>query len=1112
MAINWQQVKTRFSTLSPQDTVLVNGFNQEFVAAIEDFFNNNPKVKQFDYTINWRLDGGIRSVEKQSTLSPSSTNATGGRSAHNYGLAIDFAPVGLENNNNTGTYAIVTVDTPYAIRPIRVAEPWAVAIIELYNHPTLRSGATFLAGGSPDYGHIEWRNYRELARSIAPQYWSGVGNRTSTSVPTTRTTPSPALPPISPFIAANESFHPHIQYELTRRRNSAEMANVYMPYVKLTSLVKVYNANLPAGQPSGSFGAQFPSLGIHGQRIVDFDSVYNPQDGRSIVGTATDEQGRTVPVLVDANEDTNLTDPPNIPPPGIMSITAERSTAGGFGVRGGLLRANINIRAYSLGQMNALLKYFIRQGTRVVLEIGRASSSNTEQELTNSTELSLKTLYSDRDIPETRATQLFSKFNWNRPPAEITQELQPLVLLQRNQREFIEEYTYNNFGNYEIFLGYVATFKLKYTKDNVYDVELTVHSVQQFEVPTTLGGTRSSPSTQISTPNLCEPIDIMDYFRPESGFRNLSFKSVLASAATVGTEVNNNWGNHIIPLRSAGSNPGASGVSAPGYLVSWKFFVDVILNHPTLGLLGTFQLQRGIDQNTLSVLRASLLSEIGQITNGVNNNINANEVSWHPKLRSTDPNTMIIYNKTAQDASRQNDSTIVLSTLGSAGDIPQEDLQKIQSGINDSVVRQSIESNTVVGSFDEVGTRTSYLTNGVWLNTSAIIDAFTSADTITAAITRLLVSMNNATRGYWNLELLSAEPQVTGLYVIDSGLSKPVEVPLVPYEEDTEIGLPAESTSLIQRFKQDVNFFSNPDGTPKYLYVFNRKLRRLQNSDMGGELLNINYDASMPNVIAVQVIAGVGGIAQRGVLASIDVDELKNISIFDTYPGATETQQNTCSDSTFSALTDKNTNNTLTNNEVSSILGSVYKTGVTPETQETQIQESTKVIEEAAFERWKENNKLKIESGELTETEGRQLVRSDIQSIRNVPRDIYERGNPGYLDLVRQYATTYGRALDLIEYDSTRLSNDLDVGREEQEIHPFNISNLTKTVVDLTLPGIGGILLFQAFVVDRIPNILRRGYYIVTKITHEFSIENGWITKIQGRFRFKPNMQGEARL
>jgi hypothetical protein len=78
-----------------------------------------------------------------------------------------------------------------------------------------------------------------------------------------------------------------------------------------------------------------------------------------------------------------------------------------------------------------------------------------------------------------------------------------------------------------------------------------------------------------------------------------------------------------------------------------------------------------------------------------------------------------------------------------------------------------------------------------------------------------------------------------------------------------------------------------------------------------------------------------------------------------------------------------------------------------------------------------------------------------------------------------------------------------DVQKKE---HAFNSSNLTKTLVDLTVPGIGGIELFQSFWVDRVPSILDNGFYIVTKVVHELNPERGWITKIQGRFRFKPRV------
>jgi hypothetical protein len=1118
MALTWiidngRDVKTNFARVSLSDTLLVERFYSPFVQAIEDFFSNTPFVKNYEYIINWRLDGGVRSVEKQVSLSPSATGAGAGRSAHNYGMAIDFAPVGLENNRRTSTYQQVFIGAPYTRHPGPLAEPWAVAVQALYDHPTLLSGATF--SNLNDYNHIEWRDYRNLARGIAPQYWRGVGpgNRQSYTAPQRLAAPvsTPRGPGISPFIAANESFHPHIQYELTRRRSASETANTYMPFVKLTSLVKVYNANLQTGEPSGSFGAYCPSLGVHGEKQVDFDSIYYPVDGRSIVGYATKETDtglKTVPVVVESNDE----DPPNIPPPGIVSVSSERNTAGGFGIRGGLFRATINIRAYSLGQTNTLLKYFIRQGTRVVLEIGRNSSSPAENILMFDNSSELTTFRSSglgEDFPPSTAVkELFQKFDWIRPQREIDAELGPLIRLETGQKEFIERYTYNNFGNYEVLIGYVASFKMKYTKDNVYDIELTIHSVQQFEVPLKLGGTRSAPTTVTTVANPCEPIDIMEYFNPDAAYRENSFTRVLAKCTNTTEALNQTWGAHVIPLRAAGAQAGSGGSTSNGYLLSWECFVDLILNDPTYGFLGTFQLQQGLDNTTLSTLRSGVLSRIGSTAIGNPNHINSNEVSWNAQLRSTDINTMIIYNRVAQSSTRQDYATEVLSALRGIGNIPEEELDKITSGVNDNTIRTAIENNTQVPPFNDIGRNTSYLTNGVWINSNAIVQAFSRVDTISGGITELLNMMNNATQGYWNLQLLSAEPEAIGLRAIDAGLSKPIDKPLAPSEGDFFSTLPTDSpTNLINRFKSDVRFFANADGTPSYLYMFNRKLQRFTADDIGSELLDVNIDYSMPNVIAIQVIAGVGGVAQRGTLSAINVDELKAISMFDTYPSNTTPANSTCADAP-SAYADKNKNNTLSVTQMGDIVAAISAPQAF--TRRGGLEGVIETIETKAFEEWKEKNDAKQESERETEDAGRQKIKEDIESARQIPIDFIESRNPNLIGLVRSYASTYGNAIDLVENDISKFVNLLDKTKKDNEIHPFNASNLTKTIVDITIPGIGGILLFQAFTIDRVPNILKRGYYIVTKVNHEFAVDTGWITKIQGRFRFKPDMTGNT--
>jgi len=202
---------------------------------------------------------------------------------------------------------------------------------------------------------------------------------------------------------------------------------------------------------------------------------------------------------------------------------------------------------------------------------------------------------------------------------------------------------------------------------------------------------------------------------------------------------------------------------------------------------------------------------------------------------------------------------------------------------------------------------------------------------------------------------------------------------------------------------------------------------------------------------------------------------------------------------------------------------------------EKSVDDYIKEITDAAYDRWlKVNTKTKTETvrttrsqavrGEVEEVEvvetrevpvapdeqTQQQIRDALSAaataIRAVPAQNFEQRNPGVLAVVRSYATSFGKAIGLAERDISVFIQQLDSTRKDSTIHPFNASNLTKTTIDLTLPGIGGILLFQAFQVERIPDVLKRGYYIVTKVVHEFSVENGWITKLTGRFRFKPNM------
>jgi hypothetical protein len=855
-------------------------------------------------------------------------------------------------------------------------------------------------------GYLEEFQNKRLAYTGKTKLGAVVGTRTVTANASTGTTPG-----ISPYIASLDSFHPNIQYELTRRSYASDAIHSHFPFVKLTSLSKVLAGNTVDGGE-----VYCPTLGPHGVSSTSFEDIYTPIAGRSVVGFATkNDNGTLVSTDVVVEDSATETDAPNIPMPGIVGMTTERSTAGPMGTRGGLFKANVKLMAHSVGQLNALLRYFLRPATRVILEFGRMSSNPDEQ---------------------------ISPFDWKRPLPDIERDLGDLVTGRVDQRDFIKQYVYGNNGNYDIFIGYVVNFKTNYTGKNTYEIDLTIHSIQQFEVPVKLTGARSLCAAEPAYIDQCKVMDISSYFNTDENWRYNSFDSLLSytlESSSTKYPTLYPYKGHVIRLLGGSTDDPAS------YLVSWQFLTDVVMNDDEYGLPSVFQLLTE-EEDTRAILKKSLLAPFTpELLEAEPTRLIGAQVSWHEHLRSTDPNTMIIYNS---NANNDEDISVYRSLLRQ--DNKLERSEAISAKIKDN---PDVKNFVRLGTDDEV-MNVGSLYQGVWINSNAIKSAFSSADTISTAINRLLMAMNSAVEGFWNLQLLSDDTTQPGIHVVDMGMSKPVDkeiADVIPLPQDLKISDFYESAAV--------------EDTPKYLYQFNRKSKRLLSDDIGSELLDIRLEASLPQVIAVQAIAGIGGIAQQGTWEALDVNELKSISLFEgIYP--------TCNINPDDIRTCKGNPNQDRLNEIERVLAA-------------------------------------------PPARGRGNVRDrDRDRRRNLETERDKLAvslAPQTTSFLKNHLNQFGAAILLVENDKTRMMRYLGAGRESRTMHPFNSSNLTKTIVDLTLPGIGGIQLFQAFTVARVPNILDRGYYIVTKVSHEFSTQRGWTTKLQGRFRYKPRATNNVR-
>ena len=898
---------------------------------------------------------------------------------------------------------------------------------------------------------------------------------------------------ITPYIASYESFHPKIQYELTRRKFSTEMMDAFIPFVNLTSLMYVDKADTAQAADATIEGditqGWCPSLGLHNaSNRLRFEQVYNPlinlttegdvRQNRSIVGVYTRYDGTRVfrvLGLLAKTTDAGL-EPSTIPYPGITNVTIERSLSGPMGVRGGLFKSNIKIMAYSIGQVDTLIKYFLRPGTPIVLEFGRRSSK-IEDDIT--------------------------PFEWNRDIEFIKNELGDIVRLRDNNalQRMVGDYVYSNYGNYEILIGYTVKFGLRQTKDNVFEIDLVMHSSQQFEVPTVHSAVQANC---VAAAQKCSAIDVREYFSPTSGWKEKTFVKFMQFYLQDRT-----WKSHIAPIVDSNTTAARTATGEKGYLITWEFFIAKLLNDTTLGIASLFS------DDSIKLIEAVLPNPnivLFPIKHD-NTKLIPNEVGYHPSLRSTNANVMLIINKVAQQQSNQDFELI--STIYRA--------QNQNNPLPDSPIRNKIEGTDFAptdpssltfepASADERNkSGVSSLMNGVWINTNAIIEAFSKTDTITQGLEALLVSMNSATEGYWNLQLISSDDsKYPGVHIVDMGLSKKLTVKR-PDEnnQQTNTRNPAITsvTDSLKDKKSIINTRFGTGDTPNYIYVFNEKSRILENVDtIGSELLDLNVSLDLPTAIATQVIAGVGGVGQTGTLKVINVDELNQLKIFPTYNSR------------------RNSNCTQVNGADDRRCGkdpvNVY-------------QESVARIN-ARYEQTVQNCKDSSPSSPnynrnefLALTEygvGQCIKRAEKDKERALERLGQElvNGSPNAdmtrLENVLGRFADFGSAIQFMETNPADMIRKMNLDSQDGDdpiqgrpgvrdvptAHAFNSSNLTKVLVDLTLPGIGGIQLLQSFFVDRIPSVVKKGFYVVVKVSHEISLEKGWLTKIQGRFRYAP--------
>jgi predicted chitinase len=624
----------------------------------------------------------------------------------------------------------------------------------------------------------------------------------------------------------------NIKKVLDSRSTLDNTVQVAMPFVKATTTIR--HSYLGSNDHIGF------TLGLHAiDKDVEFDNMYSSRDGNSpLIGYTYKSDGSTE-LVYSANEYdeiqttiSNLFDKQaslfshpdeqfiRVPPPGITSVTVGRNK------NGLLVSAQLQITIPTLMQLESLHRVFLVPGLGMVLEWGQqfAQESNF-----------------NTDVGELPDISQFM-FPWNNR-AELVKKLDRLARREIGLNEILEKYVYPSNGQYMWMFGRVANFDVKSNSDGSFTATVKIvgpsedswaYSTTNTVVP------RKDPSSDYFCAS--DTNSIYSYFNNTvAGGLNLKtlLDDILAGTNAAGKELAD-WNTHIVKFDQGNHQeegepqPGTQtptvdekgfGDSDDAYFMTWRFFVNVVMNNEKYGIKAIFS-RAGIDPEKLATI--GLLLPYGDGNNRDTTVVAKKAYIDDPKesfvglnkyLRSIDPSVMVIVNETAAKLARQN---------------PQYNMQSS----NQELLDVTADSNkfSSIGWFDVASSNyikdasnpdRGFLSTGVWINHKALVEAMLGSDTLLRGVVNLLDRMNAASGGYWQLVLDAIDgteelPNPQSYIVVDSN-----------YRESSE--------NAVAKFIDNVHIFN------KYIRKNNKGVL------VGSELLECSIDLSLPKRLFSQI-------------------------------------------------------------------------------------------------------------------------------------------------------------------------------------------------------------------------------------------------------------------
>lgn len=645
---------------------------------------------------------------------------------------------------------------------------------------------------------------------------------------------------------------------------------VSMPFVKATTTIA-----LPDYLGTNAVGF---TLGTHvTKEDIAAESFYANRNGEALIGyTYVGQTSQKVYVnstrtanvtrqFLDAGTDLfSNTSFSFIPPPGIVNFSVGRN-------KNGLLAyGEIQFSVPILSQLEALHRTFLIPGVGMVLEWGQQFAP----ELSSNYDFGKRGLTSDTITDNT-----FPWYDRNK--------LIPLLeRLGRNTvglQEILNCYVYPTQGQYMWMFGRVANFTTKANSDGSFDCTVKVVGPSEDAWSYSTRNTIIPPRDNSGKICVDRSHSVESYFTSTSPGLNLKSLLEKVISGPLGQDARLlQWKKHVVklnqgnkkggePTEGTAQNPqqqnnGQANTSQESfadsedaYFLTWRFFVNVVLNDEEYGIKAIFRnaLMTPEELSKISMIRPySAPGTIGRLK--YLNDPYENFVGNNMYLRSVDPSTMIIVNDTAATLASADIGTNrpnLLEDLTAAtedsrrflGDEPRQIFGSNSDAERNSMGDFYLSTTAISTELSEPVHDKGFLSAGVWLNHKAVAQSMVSSDTIVRGVINLLDRMNSATLGFWQLALDVSEPINTNS-CMETGTGQGLNYTVV------DVNYKENSTYAVSNFMDRV-------------HIFNKYIRTKNGELVGSDVIDCNVDLALPKRMFSQ-------IATMGLVQKQDVDAI----------------------------------------------------------------------------------------------------------------------------------------------------------------------------------------------------------------------------------------------